>query len=61
MAWTPARFTALAVVFMLLAVVSVVLRFWARRNSRARFGVDDALIIPATVRQTPADNGVVVE
>ncbi|OKL62772.1 hypothetical protein UA08_01850 [Talaromyces atroroseus] len=49
MAWSPAKFSALAVVFLLLAVVSVVLRFWARRNSRARFGADDVLIIPATL------------
>ncbi|QGA16293.1 hypothetical protein EYB26_003960 [Talaromyces marneffei] len=49
MPWTVANFIALAVVFMLLATVSVALRFWARTNSEARFGVDDALIIPAAI------------
>ncbi|KAI1124450.1 hypothetical protein F5Y10DRAFT_285007 [Nemania abortiva] len=49
MAWNVANFIALAVVFAFLAVVSVVLRFWARSFRRHKFGVDDALIIPAAL------------
>lgn len=54
MPWTVANFIALAVVFMLLAIVSVAMRFWARANSEAKFGVDDALIIPAAVSRSKA-------
>lgn len=39
---------------MLLAIVSVALRFWARANSDAKFGIDDALIIPAAVSRATA-------
>lgn len=39
---------------MLLAIVSVAMRFWARANSEAKFGVDDALIIPAAVSRSKA-------
>jgi hypothetical protein len=49
MPWTVANFVALGVTLMSLAVVSVFLRFWARNKSTAKFGADDALIIPALV------------
>ncbi|KAI0516711.1 hypothetical protein F5B22DRAFT_655869 [Xylaria bambusicola] len=49
MAWTVANFVALATVFGFLAVTSVFLRFWTRKFSKTRFGVDDALIIPAAL------------
>jgi hypothetical protein len=51
MAWNVANFTALAVTLMLLSITSVVLRFWVRKNSTAKFGVDDVLIIPAAVHK----------
>ncbi|KAI0834758.1 hypothetical protein F5Y06DRAFT_151541 [Hypoxylon sp. FL0890] len=47
MAWSVAKFVALAVVFAVLAIISVALRFWARTVTKARFGIHDALIIPA--------------
>ncbi|KAF2806827.1 uncharacterized protein BDZ99DRAFT_422054 [Mytilinidion resinicola] len=49
MAWNVANFIALAVTFLLLAIVSVALRFWARTTSLRSFGPDDALIIPAVL------------
>ncbi|KAI0014796.1 hypothetical protein F4780DRAFT_788416 [Xylariomycetidae sp. FL0641] len=49
MAWNVANFIALAVIFAVLAIVSVGLRFWTRTTSKVRFGLDDALIIPATI------------
>ncbi|KAI5859362.1 hypothetical protein GGS23DRAFT_586125 [Durotheca rogersii] len=49
MAWNVANFVALAVVFALLAVISVILRFWARTITKVTFGVHDALIIPAAL------------
>jgi len=51
MAWNVANFIALGVTLMLLTIVSVALRFWARTKAKARFGPDDALIIPAVVRE----------
>lgn len=51
MAWNVANFIALAVTLMLLAIVTVALRFWARTKSKAKFGPDDALIIPAVVSE----------
>ncbi|KAL7622169.1 hypothetical protein AAE478_007672 [Parahypoxylon ruwenzoriense] len=47
MAWNVADFIALAVVFTLLALTSVVLRFWARTITKTKFGIHDILIIPA--------------
>ncbi|KAF1962614.1 hypothetical protein CC80DRAFT_522348 [Byssothecium circinans] len=49
MAWTVANFNALGVTLMSLAIVSVLLRFWSRTKSKAKFGPDDALIIPAVI------------
>jgi hypothetical protein len=49
MAWNLHNFIALAMTLTILAVVSVVLRFWARKKSKTKFGVEDALIIPAVV------------
>lgn len=49
MAWTVANFIAIAVVFPILAFASLGLRFWVRRITKASFGLDDALILPAAV------------
>jgi hypothetical protein len=49
MPWTVANFIALTVTLLVLAIISVALRFWARTKSSARFGPDDALIVPAVV------------
>lgn len=52
MAWNVANFVSLAVIFAVLSVISLVLRFWAHRarhSTKSQFGIDDALIIPATV------------
>ncbi|KAI1098861.1 hypothetical protein F4804DRAFT_323668 [Jackrogersella minutella] len=49
MGWNVANFVALAVVFGLLAVISVILRFWSRSTMRSKFGIHDALVIPAAL------------
>lgn len=38
---------ALAVVFMVIPLVLVFLRFWARAIGKAGYGIDDILILPA--------------
>ena len=38
---------AVAVVFMVIPLVLVPLRFWARASSGAGYGIDDVLILPA--------------
>ncbi|KAF7680203.1 hypothetical protein GT037_001854, partial [Alternaria burnsii] len=47
MAWSPAKFIALAVTLTMLSIISVALRFWAHTKSRNKVGIDDVLIIPA--------------
>lgn len=49
MGWTVTNFIALAIVFSVLAILSSLLRLWARSSTKAKFGVDDILIIPALV------------
>ncbi|KAI8629703.1 hypothetical protein F5Y19DRAFT_431580 [Xylariaceae sp. FL1651] len=49
MAWTVGNFIGLAVTFVFLSVVSVFLRFWMRKISKTKLGIDDALIVPATL------------
>ena len=41
---------ALGAVFSVVPIVATGLRFWARALTRASFGIEDYLIIPATVR-----------
>ena len=43
---------AVAVVFAILPMVAVGLRFYARSLSNAKLGIDDWLMIPALVRWT---------
>lgn len=50
MAFSAEQMIVLAVVFSTLAVITVGLRFWARRLTRARYGLDDLLILPAMVK-----------
>lgn len=49
MAWNVANFVALAVVFAVLATISVVLRFWSRAVTKTGLGIQDILIIPALI------------
>jgi hypothetical protein len=49
MGWTVPNFVAFAVTLLVLAVISAVLRFWARRVSQLKIGLDDVLILPAVV------------
>ncbi|KAF7536864.1 hypothetical protein G7054_g4161 [Neopestalotiopsis clavispora] len=49
MAWNVANFVALAVVFAVLATISVVLRFWSRAVTKVGLGIQDYLIIPALI------------
>ena len=41
---------ALGAVFSVVPMVATGLRFWARALTRASYGIEDYLIIPATVR-----------
>lgn len=50
MAESPGKMVALAIVLSILAVVAVVLRFYARRIKGTEFAWDDYLILPALVR-----------
>ncbi|ERF71199.1 hypothetical protein EPUS_09496 [Endocarpon pusillum Z07020] len=49
MAWNVANFVTLAVLFAFLSIISIALRFWSRRVNKTKLGIDDALIIPATL------------
>lgn len=49
MAFSAQQMIVLAVVFSALTMITVGLRFWARKLTRARYGLDDLLILPAMV------------
>ncbi len=42
-------YVAVAVAFIVLEVICVVLRFWARKIGKIAWGLDDSLIIAAAV------------
>lgn len=50
MAESPGKMVALAIVLSILAVVAVLLRFYARRIKGTECAWDDYLILPALVR-----------
>jgi len=49
MAWSAAKFIALALTLALFAIASVLLRFWAHTKTGNKPGIDDVLIVPALV------------
>ena len=46
---TPGSMIAVAILFSILAIVSVLLRFYMRRTQNVSLGADDWLILPAMV------------
>lgn len=50
MAWNVANFVTLTMLFASLSIISIALRIWSRRVTKTKLGIDDALIVPATVR-----------
>ena len=47
--YSSSEMTVLSVVFMVLPVTAVILRFWAVKIRRASFTIDDYIIVPAMV------------
>jgi len=47
---TPAAVIVVSVLFPVLGMIAVFLRFYTRSMQKAGFGIDDWLIIPALVR-----------
>lgn len=52
---TPGKMYAMAVVFSMLAIIAVALRFYARYLKRAGYWWDEYMIVPALVCSSPAD------
>ena len=47
---TPGSVIAVSVVFPVLGMIAVALRFYTRYSQKARFAMDDWLVLPALVR-----------
>ena len=56
MAESAAKMYALASVLIIIAIVTVLMRFYARSIKKAKFEWDDYLILPALVSMTPRMN-----
>ena len=53
---TPGSVIAVSLVFPILGVIAVTLRFYTRNSQKARFAMDDWLVLPALVRSNAKSN-----